>query len=264
MNIGIIGYGVVGKACAQGYEHLGHKVLIHDLRLDSKIEDMLATEILFICVSSPSKNDNSCDISNVEGCVNDLKRINYSGVICIKSTVEPGSTLALSNKYNLELCFVPEFLRERQAYLDFIENHDLLAIGSTNKFQQKLIIKAHGNLPKSIKILSPTEAELLKYFSNSLNALKVIFANNFYEFSKSLDADYSNILEAYLERNIKASDYLIANERLRGYGGPCLPKDVKALIALTKKLNLPFELFSAIDHDNQYIETTVFSGMRKN
>lgn len=263
MNIGIIGYGVVGEACAKGYEYLGHKLTIHDLKLGTKIEDMLVTEILFICVPSPSKNDNSCDISNVELCVKELKHINYRGVICIKSTVEPGSTSMLSKKYNIDLCFVPEFLRERKAFVDFVENHDLLAIGSEDKHQQGLIIEAHGDLPKSIKFLSPTEAELLKYFSNSLNALKIIFANNFFEFSKFLEADYSNILDAYLERDLAASDYLMVNESLRGYGGPCLPKDVKALIALTKKLNLPFELFSAIDHDNQQIETTVFSGMRK-
>lgn len=263
MRIGIIGYGVVGKACADGYRYLGHKVAVHDLKLDTKIEDLLLTDILFICVPSPSKEDFSCDISNVESCINELKEINYKGVICIKSTVEPGSTLKLSKKYNLDLCFVPEFLRERQALTDFIENHDLLAIGSTIKKQQDLIIKAHGHLPANIKLLNSTEAELLKYFSNSFNAMKVIFANNFYELSNLLGADYTKILDAYLERVLSTSDYLIANEKMRGYGGPCLPKDVRALIALTKKLKIPFDLFNAIDHDNQQIETTVFKGMRE-
>jgi len=263
MNIGIIGYGVVGEACGKGYEHIGHKLTIHDLKLDTKIEDLLITELLFICVPSPAKKDNSCDTTNVESCMRELKNINYKGVICIKSTVEPGSTLKLSKKYNLDLCFVPEFLRERKAFTDFVDNHDLLAIGSEIKAQQDLIIKAHGYLPKSIKLLNPTEAELLKYFSNSFNALKVIFANNFYELSNSLDADYSKILDAYLERNMPNSDYLMANEELRGYGGHCLPKDVKALICLTKRLNIPLELFNAIDHDNQNLKTTVFKGMRK-
>ncbi len=263
MNIGIIGYGVVGEACGRGYEYIGHDLTIHDLKLNTRIEDLLGTKLLFICVPSPAKEDNSCDISNVESCIKDLKQLNYKGVICIKSTVEPGSTSMLSSKYNLDLCFVPEFLRERKAYTDFIENHDLLAIGTEFKSQQDLIIEAHGNLPKSVKLMKPTEAEILKYLSNSYNALKVIFANNFYELSKALDADYSKILEAYLERNISNSDYLSVNDELRGYGGQCLPKDIKALIALTKKLNLPLELFSSIDNDNQKLKTTVFKGMRK-
>ena len=66
-----------------------------------------------------------------------------------------------------------------------------------------------------------------------------------------------------LERNISNSEYLSVNDELRGYGGQCLPKDIKALIALTKKLNLPLELFSSIDNDNQKLKTTVFKGMRK-
>ena len=263
MKIGIIGFGVVGSACAKGYEKIGHEVLVHDLKLSTKLEDLQESEILFICVPSPSNDDNSCDISNVESCVRDLVKINYRGVICIKSTVEPGSTSLLSQKYNIDLCFVPEFLRERQAYIDFVDNHDLLAIGSNIKIQQDLIIKAHGDLPQNIKLLNPSEAELLKYFSNSFNALKVVFANNFYELSNALGADYSKLLSAYLLRDNDKSDYLLVNEDLRGYGGPCLPKDVKALNSLIKKHNIPFQLFDAIDSDNQNLKTTVFKGMRK-
>ena len=77
-----------------------------------------------------------------------------------------------------------------------------------------------------------------------------------------MEADYSKILDAYLERNISNSDYLMANDELRGYGGMCLPKDVRALIYLTKKLKIPLKLFKAIDHDNQNLETTVYKGMR--
>jgi len=263
MKIGIIGYGVVGEACGKGYEHIGHDLIIHDLRLDTRVEDLLNTELLFICVPSPANEDNSCDITNVESCVRELKNLDYKGVICIKSTVEPGSTLMLSKKYKLDLCFVPEFLRERSAFSDFVDNHDVLAVGSEIKTQQDLIILAHGNLPKTTKLLSTTEAELLKYLSNSYNALKIIFANNFYELSTALDADYSKILATYLERDISKSDYLDVNEDLRGYGGQCLPKDVKALIFLMKKLNLELELFKGIDSDNQKLKTTVFEGMRK-
>lgn len=263
MNIGIIGCGIVGEACAKGFEHIDHKVVRHDLKLNTDINILLDTEILFICVPTPSKINNSCDSSIVESCINDLIKINYQGSICIKSTVEPGTTKIFSKKYNLDLSFVPEFLKERNAYDDFVNNHDLLAIGTNSESNIKLIIKAHGKLPKNIKILNSTEAEALKYFSNSFNALKIVFANNFYEICKSLNAEYSKILDAYMQRDISKEDYLQVKENLRGYGGQCLPKDVKALINLIEKLNIPLELFKVIDSDNDKLEKTVFEGMRK-
>ena len=263
MNIGIVGYGAVGEACARGFEHIGHSVIPHDIKLNSKLSDLIDSEIVFICVPTPVGPDNSCDTSIVESCVKQIKEINYKGVICIKSTVEPGTTSRLSKKYDLNLCFVPEFLRERCAYIDFVDNHDLLAIGSLDERSQRAIIKAHGKLPKNIKILKPSEAELLKYFSNSYNAMKVIFANNFFELANSLESDYKAILDAYLVRKSNPSDYLKVDDDLRGYSGVCLPKDVKALIALAEKLNIDLKLFESIDSDNDKLKITVFEGMRK-
>ena len=86
--------------------------------------------------------------------------------------------------------------------------------------------------------------------------LKKVFLN-------FLQLYYQNVLDSFLQRNTKNDDYLSVNENLRGYGGVCLPKDVKALAALTKKLNISLKLFQAIDQDNKMLETTVFEGMRK-
>ena len=165
MNVGIIGYGVVGKACRDGFVLVGHDVTVHDIKLKTSVEDLLITDVLFICVPSPIGNDNSCDTSIVESCIKALKDISYEGAICIKSTVEPGTTVALSKKYEMEISFVPEFLRERCASQDFIENHDLLALGTSNKSHEQLIIEAHGNLPKQVKMLNQSEAEFLAFSS---------------------------------------------------------------------------------------------------
>ncbi len=262
MKIGIIGYGAVGKACGDGFENLDHEVKVHDIKLNTKISDLSETHIVFICVPTPLNDENFCDTTIVEECIIELSDLNYKGLICIKSTVEPGTTLKLSKKYKMPICFVPEFLRERFAYKDFVDNHDLLAIGCSNNSERELIIQCHGNYPKSIKTMNQTEAELLKYFSNVLNSLKIIFANNIYELTKKLDIDYSTILDAYSQRSISNIDYLDANENLRGYGGVCLPKDTKALSSLMKKLQIDLKLIETIDDDNQKIKTTVFEGMR--
>ena len=84
-----------------------------------------------------------------------------------------------------------------------------------------------------------------------------------YEISEKLDSDYDKILSTFLLRGTASPDYLKCGPDIRGYGGMCLPKDTKAMANLCKELSLPFELFSAVDHDNNQVKTTVFQGMRK-
>ena len=263
MRIGIVGYGVVGKAISKGFKNLGHEVLIHDIKLQTKLDDLINVEIIYICVPSPSTNKGKCDTRIVEKCVEDLNYIDFNGIIAIKSTVEPGTTEKLIKKFKkLQICFVPEFLRERCAAEDFIKNHDLLAIGSTSRKIITKIKKSHGSYPKKVSILSPSEAEILKYFSNSFNAMKIIFANNFYEICQHKNANYDLILNTFIKKELNPKDYLSVNKNLRGYGGVCLPKDVKALKHLAKELKMSLKIFDAIDKDNKYLKTTVFKGMR--
>ena len=87
MNIGIVGVGVVGGACKFGFELLGHNVLVHDIALETKIEDVLESEIVFICVPTPMGEDGSCDTTIVEDVVKTLSELNYKGIVAIKSTV---------------------------------------------------------------------------------------------------------------------------------------------------------------------------------
>ena len=161
MNVGIVGLGVVGSAVRYGLEKLGHNVVGHDIALGTNIEDLVGTEIVFLCVPTPPSEDGSCDTSIVKNVIEDLHKLDYSGVIAIKSTVSPGTTQDLIDKYNnYSICFVPEFLRERCASVDFVENHDVCIIGTNNKDAQTVIKEVHGKLPKSVISVSPTEAEL--------------------------------------------------------------------------------------------------------
>ena len=180
MKIGIAGLGIIGSACKYGFEKLGHKVNFHDPKFEeSKFEHLLNTDIIYICVPTPSNEDGSCNTSIVRKVVDDLMCVNYKGVIAIKSTVEPGTTESLINQYmNDKICFVPEFLRERCSFVDFTENHDVLAVGTLNKDVYDLVVESHGKYPKEYAQLNPTEAEMLKYYSNVFNALRIIFASS--------------------------------------------------------------------------------------
>ena len=92
IKIGIIGLGIVGSTCKYGFEKLGHEVFCHDIKLKTQINDVLNTDVVFICVPSPSNSDGSCNISIVEEVVIQLKEIKYQGVVAIKSTVKPTTT----------------------------------------------------------------------------------------------------------------------------------------------------------------------------
>ena len=262
MKIGIVGLGIIGSACKFGFEKLGHKVLVHDIIMETKLNDLIDCEIIYVCVPTPSNEDGSCNTTIVEQVVLNLKELNYQGIIAIKSTVKPTTTQKLIEQTNLKICFVPEFLRERCAITDFTENHDLLAIGTDSEYIFNLVKKCHGNYPKNVVQLKPTEAELLKYYSNVYNALKITFANEVYEICQKLNVNYSDIKNAFIKRGTTKDIYLDVNDNFRGYAGMCLPKDTKALDSLVKELGLDLELFYIIDKENNKFTKTVFEGMR--
>lgn len=262
MKIGIVGLGVVGAACRYGFELIGHTVTVHDIALPTALSDLLHTEIIYVCVPTPEHVDGSCDVNAIEQTVSALAALQYTGVIALKSTAAPGTTQKLIDQYQMRICFVPEFLRERCAVDDFVNNHELLAVGTDDPQIHEIVVKSHGSLPKHTSMLNSTEAEVLKYFSNVFNAVRVVFSNNIYEICKSMDLDYTKIKDTYLLRKTASPDYMDVDENLRGYGGQCLPKDTKALDALTKQLGLDLKLFDAIDSDNQKFKRTVFPNMR--
>jgi UDPglucose 6-dehydrogenase len=264
MKIGIIGWGAVGSAVGKGFMMLGHEVSKHDPKFNTTINDVLDTEIVFVCVPTPSGENGECDLSVVHSTIDSLKENNYRGIIALKSTSVPGTTQSIINTYqDNDICFVPEFLRERSALEDFVRNHDVLAVGCHTDRAWHRVCEAHAWLPKNKVRMTPTEAEILKYYSNTFNALRVVFANVMYEISERLDSDYDKILETFLMRGTASPDYLACGPEMRGYGGMCLPKDTKAMGDLCKRLGLPFELFDTIDHDNGQVKKTVFNGMRE-
>ena len=263
MKIGIIGMGVVGSANAAGFTLLNHEVIQHDIKFDTTIHNVLDTEVVFLCLPTPEK-DGNCDTSIIENVIEELVLENYKGIVCVRSTVEPGFTERMIDTHSIiTICCAPEFLRERAAADDFINNHELLAVGTDDPYVFEKITEAHGHLPKNIKQLSPTEAEILKYFNNAYAALRIVFANVFYELCEKLDCDYSSVKEAYALTGKTKNIYLDVNKRLRGYGGMCLPKDVTALASTLNKLEIEFELINSIGKDNEKFKATTFSGMRK-
>tara|TARA_R110000796_G_scaffold195034_1_gene311491 strand:- start:5832 stop:6626 length:795 start_codon:yes stop_codon:yes gene_type:complete len=264
MNIGIVGVGVVGSAIRYGFEKLGHDVKVHDLLLNTSLSDVFDTEVCYICVPTPSKDDGACDTSIVEEVVSELSSKGYTGTVAVKSTVTPGTTQRLIEQFSdLSICFVPEFLRERCAETDFTENHDLCIVGTSSYEVFNLVKDSHGKYPKEVRMVTPTEAELCKYFNNTFNSTLITFANSFFEICESLNSSYTNVKDCMVMIDHIPDKYLDCNKSFRGFGGMCLPKDTKALNNLCESKNLPVQFFKMLLDENNKYETTVYKGMRK-
>lgn len=253
MKIGLLGRGTVGKAVYEGLEYLGHDMSFFDPAYEgSKLDDVLNTDCVFICVPTDQAANGDCDTSIVDRVVKQLADHNYTGLVSIKSTVVPGTTKRLQETYpNLRMSMVPEFLRAKSALADFVYNHDLLVVGCNTKEDADLIVEIHGSFPENIARVTPTEAEVIKYFNNVHHAMSVTFANITYEVCNKLDANYMNVYKAITKRDCINPAYLMANPNMRGYGGHCLPKDTSAWNNLINKLGLDFDLIQSVINDNE-------------
>jgi len=253
MDIGIIGRGTVGDAVFQGLQNIGNNLCYYDINhKNTSIESLLNTELIFVCVPTDSTPDGDCDTSIVESTIEQLHSLNYTGVIAIKSTVIPGTTDRLSNQYkNLKLCCVPEFLRQKSAYTDFLDDHDVLVIGATDSEIANVIVESHGIIPNKIVVVEPIESEIIKYFNNVHNAMEIVFANTMYEVCNKVNANYQNVLLAIQNRKNINTSYLRCSDIYRGFKGHCLPKDMLAWKNLSEKLGVEVQLFDAILHDNK-------------
>lgn len=255
MLIGIIGYGVVGQAIGHSFKMQGHRIAHYDKYLNESttISELTAADCIFVCVPTNNVN-NTCDTSIVKSTVETLAELNYTGIIIIKSTVVPGTTQKLIDQYpDLKLSFVPEFLRQDNASDDFQNLTKTLIVGTTRDDDFKFISNLHRPFSPDAINITPTEAEIVKYFSNNYNSMRVVFANAYYEVCKKIGASYNNILSAAVTLpNIQSDLYLKCSPGQRGYEGKCLPKDTQAFNSFLKELNLPIELFNAIINDNEH------------
>ena len=257
MKIGVIGLGMVGEAVAFGLRRVGHDVVGFDrdpTKSQNNFVDVLSTKVVFVCVPTPTVAS-QCDISSIWDVTTKLNSGAYDGLIVIKSTVTPGTTGILQSTFpDMRFAFCPEFLRERARFSDFVENHELCVVGTTNVLDYSLVLEAHGDLPKHVVKMSPTEAELVKYFVNCFNAQRVVFANAFYDVCKTLGADYGAIKDAVCHRSGIRPDYLTCNEQTREFGGACLPKDTKAFASFVYSLGLRTGVFEHIVTENDRVK----------
>ncbi len=241
-KIGIIGSaGMVGSALKKYFQKKpNYQLFFYDIKGEGSVEEVNKADYVYICVPTPTTADNECDITAIDGSLGLLKG---GKAIIIKSTIIPGTTDKLQDKYSQhKILFNPEFLTEETSDQD-MAFPDRQIIGYTKRsFTIARDILQQLPLAPFERIVPAKEAEMAKYFGNNWFATKVIFANQMYDICQKVGIDYESVRDLVsADKRIGRTHLEIWHKGGRGAGGKCLPKDLRALLSFSKKegVNLP-------------------------
>jgi len=249
-KVGIIGIGMVGGAVEKYFREKGTELFLYDKGKNiGSIDEVNKADVIFICVPTPFTEEKGFDLSFVEDACN---HISGEKIVVIKSTVVPGTTEKLQQKYpQHKLLFNPEFLTETTADQD-MQYPDRQIIGYTKEsYSVAGDILYILPLASFEKIMTSTEAEMVKYFGNTWFSVKVVFANQMYDLCQKLGINYDKIMEsASADKRIGKTHLDIFHKGYRGYGGKCLPKDIRALIQFADEQGVDLELHKITEKIN--------------
>ena len=290
MKIAVTGAGYVGLVTAACFAELGNEVIcidideekikklnegvipifepgLQEIVLRNKSEKRLAfttdlkdsikkSEIIFICVGTPPKENGEADLSHVQNVAHTIAEVMDSyKVIVEKSTVpvKTGEKVAYAiksyNPHKVEFDVVsnPEFLREGSAVSDFM-NPDRIVVGCESERAKEIMKKLYSPLKSPIIFTDIKSAEIIKHASNSFLATKISFINAIANICELAGADVGKVAEGMgMDKRI-GRGFLDAGI---GYGGFCFPKDAEAFIRISEKLGYDFKLLKATQEINQ-------------
>ncbi|OGM31670.1 hypothetical protein A2803_04545 [Candidatus Woesebacteria bacterium RIFCSPHIGHO2_01_FULL_44_21] len=263
MSVAIVGYGYVGKAL---HSFFGDSVAaVYDPQYKKipgypqvKVTQNAVNkcDLVVICVPTLESKDGSCDTSIVEQSVKWLS----TPLILIKSTVEPGTTLKLSKKYGKELVFSPEYIGEgkyftppwRYPHPEDMKMHTFQIFGGPRQVTKKVVDLFTRIMGPHVSYMQTdsTTAEIVKYMVNSWGAMKVTFANEWYDICEAHGVDYREARELWaLDSRVEKMHTLVFPDK-RGFSGKCFPKDISAIIASAKKRNYVPKLLETVKSVN--------------
>lgn len=260
MNVGIVGQGFVGTAIKEGLKSF-HNVLTYDKdhskSMTVSLEQVVKnSEIIFVCVPTPMRVSGECDtriLQDVVDEIDSIAKVSKSGkkTIVVKSTVPPGTTSKLDDKYkNINVAFSPEFLTEANSIDDFKNQTRIIIGGSGAKKVKQMFRKPFPKIP--IVITKSDTAEMVKYFINCFLATKVTFANQMYDLCESSNIDYDKVCEyALLDQRIGGSHLAVPGpDGDRGFGGHCFPKDLSAMIYYAQLFDANSRFLEQVSNSN--------------
>lgn len=281
ITIGCVGAGFIGTAIRQGMKGLANVEVYDKYKTESStcasLEELCEKiDIIFVAVPTPMYEDGACDTRIIESVVSEISNLpnvgNGTHTVLIKSTVPPGTTEGLQQKYpNVNLVHNAEFLREATATQDWIDQ-DRIIIGGDSAGVQRAK-KMYENTFPGVPIVecSSKMSEYTKYVTNNFLTVKVAFANEVFEIANKLGLDFDELVKtATLDKRLgswgwqvpgaMAADGLtpkdlvferpaakVEGEKvyLPGFSGSCFVKDLNAMISWCKDNGVEPEVMSA-------------------
>ena len=294
-NLSIIGTGYVGLTTGLGFAELGNRVICVDIDknkiqglkngiipiYEKGMEELLKKNrkrisfttnlrkavkesgVIFIAVGTPAKDTGEADLSQIIDVAQNLRdAIDSYKVIVIKSTVPVGSVELirdiLSKKKregkDFDLVVNPEFLREGDAVYDFF-HPSRIVIGTNSRRAADILLKLYKPLNSPTLITSPIDAQMIKYAANAFLASRISFINEIATIAERVGADIKNIVKGLSYDPRLGQGYLSPGI---GFGGPCLIKDLKALISIAQSRDYePRYLKSILDKNEEQMKSIV-------
>ena len=266
-KIGVVGNGFVGGAVKFGFSpQVGcdAEVRVYDknpAKSTHTLEETInESDFIFVSVPTPANEDGSINIDVLDKALSDINDVsNRDNCILIRSTIVPGTTRKLQQKYSqLNLLFNPEFLTERSANFDFINQHRFI-IGSGDSMSSAMASEEFSELLKNrfgscISILECTyeTAEMIKYMNNCFFATKVSFLNEMYQIAEKSQVNWKQAIDGFVaDGRIGHSHFNVPGPDGKfGFGGSCFPKDVQALKNFAEDIGVNPSVLAAVWRKN--------------
>ena len=242
-TIGIVGNGFVGSAVRYGFSPnvgVDAEVKVYDKdpnKSTHTLKEVVDSDVIFLSVPTPSNPDGSMNVDIVDSVLGDISKyadLFEVGTILLRSTVTPGTTGKLQKKYpNLRIVFNPEFLTERSANFDFINQGRFILGGSSDDVIEvsELFRERFGSSLSIIETNYET-AELIKYMTNTFFATKISFLNDMKLLADKCGVIWEDAVEGFVRDGRVGHSHLNVpgHDGKFGFGGSCFPKDIQALI----------------------------------